>query len=141
MKILKKFDTFINENKLTENSENNLKKFGKYLTLEKFENFLKIYLTDEGKEKASEDGLSCDNFWDFFEDIQVNSEFTYIDNLGEVGFGLTEAPGFLYGYSLNDNGKYEEDFSGAEVYYDNDYMIKDFCETLIEKGFKIFRKV
>lgn len=143
MKNLKKFQDFINEN---------VGKFGKqggqYLEIEPVENGLYLHITKEGREEAEENKedekkkLSDMNLWDYFEDIQVNSEWMYHFDMGEAGFGLTNAPGFTYQYYVDDEGditnKNQEE--NSEVYWFPNYMVEDFCETLLEEGKVFFTK-
>lgn len=114
---------------------------GKYLSLEFLTNGLKVSLTDEGKEKALEDGLNIDNFWDYFEDIHVNSELSYHANLGDSGLGLTSAEGITDGYYVNDDGNWtDEGHEDAELYWFPNYEVEDFCETLLKDGSVFFTK-
>lgn len=128
MKNLKSFNDFLNES-LNENDE-----YGRYLTLSKLANVLKISLTDEGKEKIDEDGLTEQNFDEYFEDIMANSGYRFYFNLGEAGFGLTSAPGFTENYDEEDN---TDDFN---LYYFEPYMIYDFTEILKTDGSVYFVK-
>lgn len=133
MKILN-YDNFVNEN-----FNKNIYE-GEYTILEIQQNRLKISLTIDGKEKIndiSSDVLRTDDFFDFVEDIVVNSDFNYVSDIGEVGLGLTSAPGFIQGYTLNDDGIYDD---VDELYYYNDYMILSFMEQLQKNGVVYFDK-
>jgi hypothetical protein len=131
MKI-KSFKNFINES---------IKYSSKLIELEELPNGLKISLTKEGMETALEDGLTEDNFDEYFEEIQSNSEYIYHYDLGQSGFGLTEAPGITLGYGYDDNGEFtDEGNDDSEVYYFNEYQIESFVDKLIDKGFVIFQK-
>jgi hypothetical protein len=110
---------------------------GRYLELLPTENGLKVVLTPEGKEElelADEDKIRTQDLMsELFEDIQGNSEWLFHSDLGESGFGMTNAPGISHGFIYED-GKYEEYGDCCEVYYDNDYAINNFLEELLEKG-------
>lgn len=134
MNHLKNFKIFVNENIKP------IRHF-RYIDIEELPNGLKISLNEEGKIKATEDVLTEDNFDDYFDDVRGNSEYNYIYNLGEAGFGLTEAPGIVDGYYTNDDGYLTDDGrDDSKVYYYNDYMLKDFTKELSDNGFVIFTK-
>lgn len=105
----------------------------RYLRLTKYPNKLKVELTEEGREKAEEDGLDFQNFFDYFDDIQGNSEYLFHDDGGAAGFGMTEAPVISDGYYFDEDGKLVPNVD-SDVYYYNNYMITDFAEVLREKG-------
>lgn len=135
MKNLKKFFEFINENNNTNNAS------GRYITLETTSDGLWLHITPEGKQEMDEN-FTEDKFWNIFEDIQVNSEWMYHDDIGEAGFGLTSAPGFTDGYFIDDDGNlsdegHEED---SEVYWFPNYQVESFTETLITEGKVFFDK-
>jgi len=128
---------------------------GTYVTLEKYANGIKFTITEEGKELLEEeyadggmpsfgvDGNIPESvFWDMFEDIESNSEYMFIEDMGAAGFGLTEAPGILDGYYLADNGnKFITDYpESAEIYWYPDYMVKNFLIELKETGETFFTK-
>jgi hypothetical protein len=146
MKNLKNFADFVNEEfgEIDREHENHdSKDHGRYLDLEKVSNGLWIHLNDDGKkENEEEDNLSQERFWDYFEDIEVNSDWNYVDDLGEAGFGLTNAPGFTYGYHPDEeSGKLTDDGDeSSEVYYYDNYMITDFTDKLKEDGKVFFHK-
>jgi hypothetical protein len=75
-----------------------------YLYIRKVPNGLKLELTDEGIIAYTEEEIS--EMYDLFEDVQGNSEMSYIDNAGDMGFGLTEAPIITDGYYYDDNGDF-----------------------------------
>ena len=118
---------------------------GKYVKLDVKNNSLAISLTAQGivevkdvmqdKNKRTE----FDIFPELFEDIQVNTDYDYFPDLGEAGFGLTEAPGFIYGYGIGDTGEYTET-EESEIYYYNNYMIEDFVKLLSEGNTVYFVK-
>ena len=111
----------------------------RYLDIEKLPNGLMIHLNDEGKSEI--ENLTEQNFYDFFEDVQGNSEYRYFDDMGEAGLGLTSAPGITDGYYFDDNGDLTNgEHTDAEVYWFPDYMVEDFTETLKEKGKAFFVK-
>jgi hypothetical protein len=146
MKNLKKFSEFINEEFGEVDREHEFHgniHHGRYLDLEKVQNGLWIHLNDDGKQKNEEDqDLIEQNFWDYFESIEVNSEWKYINDLGEAGFGLTQAPGFTDGYYIDDNGKLTDkgNETDSNVYYYDNYMITDFTDKLKEEGKVFFQK-
>jgi hypothetical protein len=106
---------------------------GNYITLEVMPNGLKVSITPEGLEKAEEEGLKEQNFYDFIEDIITNSEWRWFEDLGEGGFGLTNAPGFTNGY-------YEDEEGDFDLYYYEKYQIRDFTVELLKNGYVIFDK-
>ena len=72
---------------------------------------------------------------DLFEDVGANSEWAYVDDAGQVGFGLTSAPIITDGFYMDDDGEFTDDgHSDSKVYVWNNYMIKDLFETLMEQG-------
>ena len=112
---------------------------GEYIKLFKdANNNLIIRLTDEGREWVEEEGMITeDNFDELFEDIHVNSDFTYGRNLGDFGLGMSEAPFISQGYYYNDEGEFvsEED---SNLWYYNEYMLKDPMEILSTEGQVVF---
>lgn len=134
MKNIKGFFEFINEGNTKFNHS------GRYIELEVDPNGLWVILTEEGRKEAEENKddekhrLCENNFYEYFEDIQANSEWLYFDDMGEAGFGLTNAPGFTVGVSDYLTDDVDDD---AEVYWFPNYMVENFCETLIEEG-KVF---
>ena len=128
-------DDYAKGGKLPVSADTELRPYnGRYLTLTPQKHNLKIELTEEGKEKAQEDGLTWENFYDYIEDIIVNSEYMYFS---ESPVGLTEAPVISEGYNYDDNGNLEAADDSRLYYYDY-YMIKDFADELKEDGEVIF---
>ena len=87
----------------------------------------------EGEENA--EGI----FMELFEDIQANSCYDYVENLGNVGFGLTEAPGILCNYDTSDKGGFIEK-DDSHVYFYNSYMVEDFVRLLANGEVVIFNE-
>jgi len=111
-----------------------------YLYLTEVPNGLKLELTDEGINGYNEEEIN--DMYDLFEDIQANSEMAYIDNAGDMGFGLTEAPIVTDGYYYDDNGDFtDEGVLDSKVYVWNDYMLKDLFATLMEQGSVVLMEV
>ena len=138
MKNIKSYNQF-NESKINEHLYNDFG--GQYLSLERLPNGIKISLTEEGKTKVLDEGISEDTFIDYFDDIRGNSELDFHYDLGSMGFGLTEAPGITDGYYYDDEDTYTDgDNEDSEVYYYDDYMLKDFTKELADNGFVIFHK-
>ena len=104
-----------------------------YLYLRPTKNGLILELTDKGIEAYKDEEIY--EMYDLFEDVNSNSEWSYIDNAGDVGLGLTEAPVITDGYYFDDNGEFtDEGVKGSRLYVWNDYMIKDLFDTLMEQG-------
>ncbi len=120
------------ENSYLENSYN-----GEYVNITILPNSLKIELTGAGREYLEENEITDQNFGDMVEDITINSDMNYHTDLGEDGFGLTSACGITFGYYTNNEGKYDGD---GDVFYDNNYAISDFVETLKQTGEYHFNK-
>jgi len=135
MKNIKTFETFF---------DNDIEHY-RYLDLEHLENGdLKIILNSEGlieAKEANEDGkFNESEFYNFFEDIESNSEYMYFQDMSVVGIGMSEAPCVTNGYYYDDNGVTDDDYSDdSEIYYYQDSYIKDFTEELLENGFVVFR--
>jgi ribosomal protein L37AE/L43A len=110
---------------------------GIYLSVIPERGGLKLSLTESGKEFAEENGLSEINFWEIFDDIEGNSEYIYVANLGEEGFGLTDAPGIIWGYEIGEDGELIET-PDSELFYYNNYMLDDFGVKLAKNGSVIF---
>jgi len=108
------------------------------LKLEIMENGdLKISLTEDGKEEA-EDGIDYNKFYDYWDDIQGNSEWLYASDLGDLNIGLmTSAPGVVDGINYVDPGEYEI-YDDSNIYWYSSYEIKDFTEELVKNGYVIF---
>lgn len=131
MKYLKKFDRYYNGNIM----------YYRYLDLQLLDNGdLKITLNDDGNEKVDEDGIDEVKFYDFFEDIESNSEYKYFDNIGESGLGMSDAPCILDGYYYDDNAELIE-YERSEIYVYYDYVYKDFTNELVKNGFVIFQTI
>ena len=112
----------------------------KYLYVKQVPNGLKLELTDEGINGYKDEEIY--EMYDLFEDVQANSEMTYIDNAGDMGFGLTEAPIITDGYFYDDNGDLTDDGNtDSKVYVWNDYMLKDLFFTLMEQGSVVLTEV
>lgn len=133
--MIKRYKQFINENDIYVKEEI----LGKLIRVKFSENSLKLFLTEEGIEMVQDnENLDESDFvQNYFEDIQVNSDIEYISNLGEAGFGLTDAPGFIVGYDMDDNGEYIET-PESKLYYYNEYAIHNFLEILREDEYVIF---
>lgn len=111
----------------------------RYLNLEILENGdLKIILNEDGKKEADEEGLTFQNFSDYFDDIRANSNLLYFDSIGDTGLGMSDAPCILDGYFYDDNTLKEEDDFATEIYWYPNYMIKDFTEELYKNGYVVF---
>lgn len=136
MKHLKNYISF----KVNENTTSNIHEH-MYLIMELLPNGLKLSLTQEGKDKVSEDGINQNDFSDYFEDIQVNSEYMYFPNLGNVNLGLSEAPCITDGYYYDDDGKLVDDeHDDSVVYWYPNYMVSDFTDILVNDGSVFFQK-
>jgi len=132
---IKSYNSFLNENFFSYIS---IYQSFRYLDFEILENGnLKIFLNDGGKEEA-EDGISENNFYDYFDDIQGNSEFRYFNDASDLGM-MSEAPAIIYGFNFNDDGDYILTKDSIIWVYDN-YAIKDFTKELVEQGYVIFSK-
>jgi hypothetical protein len=133
MKYIKKFESFYDVEV----------EHYRYIDLEHLENGnLKIILNDDGITESEDDyDFNESNFFNYFEDIETNSEYMYFQDMSQVGVGMTEAPCITFGYYLGDDGKItDNDYSEySEIFYYTNYMIKDFTEELKENGFVIFR--
>jgi hypothetical protein len=142
MSNIKNFNEFINEATIFDTIDQ-YDQEGEYVGIKLSKNALTLYLTDDGRAKISEDTEKSEvNFIEeYFEDIQVNSEIDFHDDLGERGFGLTEAPGFSIEYGYNDDGEYVDSNGHGQVFYYDNYMITNFIEVLQRDGKVIFNKV
>jgi len=105
----------------------------RYLDITFYPNRIKLTLNEDGHEFAEENGLTWENFDQLFDDIQGNSELMYVENAGQVGLGITDAPAITDGYYYGDEGEMVPNIDAA-VYYDNDYMLRDFAEVLKDEG-------
>lgn len=132
MKHIKTRISYIKEN------HNNITT-GHYLILEPKKNGLKISLTPEGVEYVNDINTEMvAGFEDMFDDIQANSEYIFHYNIGQSGFGLTDAEGITDGYMLNDDGEYEATDSTAKVYYYANYAVRNFIADFKDYGFTLF---
>ena len=104
-------------------------------------NYLEIF--SEGDKlivKPTEDGLGelrdGNDVINLFEDISSNSEITWHDDLGMMGFGLTEASGLTDGFYYEDDGSFTNkgNEQGSGVYYFNDYMLRSPEDDLMNRG-------
>ncbi len=113
---------------------------GRYLTLTKQPSGLNIELTEEGKEYDKDfTPLTEQSFDEYFDDIRGNSELMFFFNLGEVGLGMTDAPGITDKYYYDDDGSLTGPES-ADLYYYEPYQVNDFTETLKRDGSVTFNK-
>jgi hypothetical protein len=135
--MLRHLKTFESYGKPVKESNSNDIEEGEYISLELIDNGLKVKLNDASSAKGEIGEVSEVSFHKLFEDIEVNSDFKYSDDLGTSQMGLTEAPGFLFSYNISDDGTFEESESSV-LYYYNDYMVKNFVEELFENGEVIF---
>ena len=97
---------------------------------------LTIKLTEEGKEKVAEDGLTEHNFDEYFEDVQGNSEYRYIFDAGEAGLGMTSAPAITDGYYYDDDSVFTDNImkDSSRLFVFMNYQIVDFTDKLKEDG-------
>jgi hypothetical protein len=119
---------------------------GQYLTLLTQPNGLILKLEPPGKEELNNHFLAWlveikkleEDFYDLFEDIQINSEYLFHHDMGEAGFGLTQTPGFTKGYFYNEKDQYEALDENAKIYWYPNYQIKSFLKELYETGETFF---
>src|ERR1035437_6253449 len=99
----------------------------KYLNLEQLENGdLKISLNNDGITEVDDYGIDEIKFYNFFEDIQGNSDYIYFDNLGESGLGLSDAPCITDGYYIDDNAEMSNDRNDdSEIFIHYNYVTTD----------------
>lgn len=136
MKNIKTFEKYFKLNEMYMSVHS-----GRYLEVEQIENGdLKITLTPDGKQEAYDEGLNIFNFNEFFDDIRGNSELYFIEDLSEVGLGMSNAPAITDGYYYDDDNNFtdEEHMKDSEIFYYNDYITKDFTEELYKNGYVIF---
>ena len=136
---LKKFLEYIKEN-----TNSNVSEFT-YLILEKLPNGLKVSLTEEGKQEVAdwnESEIEDDRkLYDLFDDVQGNSEYKFVFDLGEAGFGLTQASGITDGYYYDDKGDLtDKGHSDSEVYYHNNYAYHSILWYILQDGYIILNK-
>jgi len=113
----------------------------RYLELKPGKTGLELSLTEEGKEFAKEkkDEGVADVFIlpDLFDDVQGNSEYIFHPNMGDSGFGLTDAPGITDGYHHSEDvhGAFDTDFpKTARVFWYPQYENHDMVEDMLEEG-------
>ncbi len=106
---------------------------GRYLKIVKKGNKLCIYLTEDGKEEAKENPIDYKSFYEYFEDVQGNSELKYWDDASESGFGLTESPVITDGYYFGDDGEIKS-HKDAHMWWFPNYQIASPFEHLTEEG-------
>ena len=145
MNTLKRFSEFINEEFGYVDREKEYHgdvEHYRYLDIEKLPNGLMVHLNEDGKKESEEsDNLNENNFDEYFEDVQGNSEYLYHNDMGDAGFGLTNAPGITDGYHIGDGGDLtDDDHEDSEVYWFPNYMVEDFTETLKKDGKVFFTK-
>lgn len=100
---------------------------------------LKISLNKDGVAEVNDYGIDEIKFYNFFEDIQCNSEYMYFDNLGESGLGMSDAPCITYGYYIDDDSKITDNGnSDSEIFIYSDYAVKDFTKEIVDNVFVIF---
>jgi len=134
-----KLEDDVNESKVNENFPPQEKE-GNFIVFSFTANGnLKITLTPEGIEKAESESLSELNFDEYVEDITTNSDYDYVWNVGEIGLGLTDAPGILFAYDIADDGDYLET-EDSELFYYEPYQLHDFGEMLKKNGYVVFDK-
>ena len=110
----------------------------RYLVLTPSNNGLTISLTDDGIEKTREDDITEQNFSDYFEDVQGNSEYMYFE---QSPIGLTEAPVITSGFYYEDDGNITDNNNpDSEVYWYSNYMVKDFTAELKANGEVFFNR-
>lgn len=109
---------------------------GNNITLEIADKSLKLTITSSGKELLEDIGMDEANFSELFEDIQVNSAFSFLPSVSELG-ALSEAPGITYEYELSDTGEFVEN-EDSRLFYYNDYMLNNFVEELFNGETVIF---
>lgn len=82
---------------------------------------LKVKLTREGQEELQDRLQTMQEDPDtalsmIFEDITTNSEYEFVPNLGEAGFGLTDKPGIAWGYIAGPDGQLDKESEDAVIY-------------------------
>lgn len=125
----------VNEKLIKENLDSGYE--GRYIKIEPVDGGLWLHLTEEGREELENNDINEDRFYDLFDDVRGNSEWEYHSDMGEAGFGLTNAPGFTDGYVYEDNGELEAVDDTAKIYWFPNYMVESFVETLKDEG-KVF---
>lgn len=107
---------------------------GNYLTLEQYPDKLVVKLNEEGRERHKEQPLTWQNFDEYFEDIQSNSDFLYLSDLGEAGLAMSSAEGITKGYYRDDGDLTNEDSDDSAIYWYPNYAISDPFEVLHKEG-------
>lgn len=111
-----------------------------YLNIEKQKAGINIMIRHEGVDQVNEWREQHPEWNDdmimseLFDDVQGNSEYLFVPDGGEAGFGLTNAPMILDGYHyVGEKGKmYDTDYpKSAHVYYFGNYMIISPLEVLL----------
>jgi hypothetical protein len=118
----------------------------RYVTIQKVNGGLKISLNEEGieeiKDLKDDDKSDLDIWAELFEDVQGNSEYIFHSDMGNSGFGLTNAEGITYGYYYEGediHNLYKTDYpESAKVYWFPNYMVESPLETMIENGNVVF---
>lgn len=116
----------------------------RYIDLERMENGdLKISLNEDGIKNAKDDeGITEDDFGgDYFDDVQGNSDWLYLDNMSNYNLGMSSAPCITDGFYFNKKMKLTDkrNFRDSEIFWYPNYMIYDFAERLYEDGYVIFQ--
>lgn len=127
--------------KLFENFDDDIRHF-RYLDLEILENGdLKISLNATGEQEVDDEGMTEDDFYNYFDDIRANSEYNYFENLSDVELGMSDAPCITYAYYYDDDGEFTNNGNEqySEVYWYPNYVTTSFTEELKENGFVIFK--
>lgn len=127
------------------NDGNNTEHY-RYLDIQKVKNGLKVSLNEEGMEEVKElkdDGKSDWDIWyDLFEGVQGNSEYIFHRDMGESGFGLTNAEGITDGYYYEGEDRhnlYKTDYpKSAKIYWFPNYMVESSLDTMLKNGSVIF---
>ena len=117
-----------------------IKDGGRYLDIVSDKNKLIITPTKEGLEEIKElrEARHGDRviMSELFEDIRNNSE------LGEMGFGLTSAPGITDGYYYDDDGEFtDKGHTDSRLYYFDNYMLRSEIDDLVNRGEVVLDKV
>ncbi len=115
----------------------------RYIDITPTENGLQLSLNEEGIEEVNDlkaDEKSDAEIWyELFDDVQGNSEYNFHANMGDSGFGLTDAEGITDGYYMGDDSEYVTDYpKSAKVYWFPDYMIKSPLDEMMENGKVVF---
>lgn len=134
---IKLFEEFhsLNESKtIAENEYVKLSMAGKNLVIELADDIDREDFDDMVKNSRFGD----DAFYDMFDTIRANSDLEYVENLGDVGAGITEAPGIVQGASMDRNGQMKIT-KRTKIWYYDDYAINSFVEQLQKHGKVVFQ--